>query len=525
MKNLLSLLALTCCLQSTAQSPNILLIIADDLGTDILTGYNSAPLMPNTPTIDSLMNVGLTFDNAWAAPSCTPTRATIMSGKYGIKTGVLKAPGDLDTIHTSVFRQIERFTNDEYNDAVIGKWHISMPPDYNHPYDHGLNHYNGVFQSSVPDYYAWEQTTQTSQVNMTDYVTQVLTDSAIHWIGNQTAPWFLWLAHVTPHTPIQLPPANTYDLQAVGTNFRKYIAMIENLDHEMNRLFSAMTPVEKANTTVIFIGDNGSTDPFIQDHPSNHAKGTVYEGGIKVPMVVSGYGVTRQGEREGALVHVNDIYATTIELTAQNLPGGLYNSLSFDHLLNGTAGAVRDFVYSEIDDGSTNSAWAIRDSRYKLIQLKDSLQEFYDLHLDTFELNNLISTLTPYQDSIRTLLETEGLQTRAAWSCNDHIQNGDEAGIDCGGTFCEPCTFASIEETNLALKAYPNPSDGFFRVTSSRVLEEVRVFDLLGKEVYGITVNDKSIELNLSHLAKGVFILKAVGADGESMQKIVLQGN
>ncbi len=83
--------------------PNILFIIADDLGVDMLNGYGFSGTKPVTPTLDSLRTNGITFAQVWSAPSCTPTRAATMSGKYGIKTGVLTAPGHLDTIHTSVF--------------------------------------------------------------------------------------------------------------------------------------------------------------------------------------------------------------------------------------------------------------------------------------------------------------------------------------------------------------------------------------------------------------------------------------
>jgi len=111
--------------QTNPNQPNILLIIADDMGIDVTNGYQQNALMPTIPTLDSLRAEGLTFKNAWAAPKCTPTRAAIMSGKYGVKTGVTNTPGHLDVSHTSLFKALESSTNGAYANALLGKWHIS----------------------------------------------------------------------------------------------------------------------------------------------------------------------------------------------------------------------------------------------------------------------------------------------------------------------------------------------------------------------------------------------------------------
>ncbi|MGB1207481.1 MAG: sulfatase-like hydrolase/transferase [Chitinophagales bacterium] len=115
--------------QTDPDHPNILLIIADDLGVDVFNGYHQNNLMATIPTLDSLRNVGIKFESTWATPQCAPSRAAIMSGKYGINNDVMKAPGNLDTIHTSIFKELSAQTNNLYSGAVIGKWHISQPND------------------------------------------------------------------------------------------------------------------------------------------------------------------------------------------------------------------------------------------------------------------------------------------------------------------------------------------------------------------------------------------------------------
>jgi arylsulfatase A-like enzyme len=142
----------------SAQQPNVLLIIADDMGNDAIEGFGvDIPNFPNTPNLNALKEEGITYRNAWATPICSPTRASIMSGKYGIKTGVMEVPGNLDLEHESLFTYIDRETNDAYSTAVIGKWHISSPINPNHPFEHGLDHYEGVIAGGVQDYYDWQK--------------------------------------------------------------------------------------------------------------------------------------------------------------------------------------------------------------------------------------------------------------------------------------------------------------------------------------------------------------------------------
>jgi len=479
--------------QTDPNYPNILLVIADDLGVDVSNGYHQGNLMPTTPTLDSLRNVGLTFDNVFSAPVCSPTRAAIMSGKYGVKNGVTGVPGNLDLSHTSLFDRLEEYTNDEYSKAVIGKWHISSPVNTQHPMEHGVDYYMGVISGAVPDYFDWNKTENGVITSDTNYVTSVFTDASIDWIESRDSPWFLWLAHVAPHTPYHVPPAELYSINTTGSNFRKYIAMIESLDHELNRTLYAMSPEVRANTLVIFVGDNGTPGNVLQDYPSGHGKGTLYQGGIRVPMIIAGAGVTRKGEREDALVHLADIHATILEAAGEDLPGGIDNSLSFYHLLSGDNGATRAYNHSEngTSMGSDNNGWTIRNDRYKLINFEDGVQEFYDLVLDSLEVNNLLLTsLTIDEQNAKDDLELEADIQRSSWSCRDYIQNGDEEGIDCGGSFCATCMSGVEEKDHLKnVMVYPNPNSGVFTITSeNESIQRIEFYslngELLGKELF-----------------------------------------
>lgn len=425
---------------SSQTKPNILLIIADDLGNDAIEGFGiEADNFPATPNLDELKSRGISYMNAWATPQCTPTRASILSGKYGINTGVMRPPGNLDLEHESIFNKINNETNDAYSTAVIGKWHISQPNNINHPFEHGADHYEGIIDGAVDDYYNWEKVENGEFIQVDEYVTTNLTNAAIDWVSSQESPWFLWLAHIAPHGPFQVPPDSLYTIENPTTNKEIYQASIEALDHEIGRLLDSMDEETRNNTIVIFLGDNGTPRPVLSEYPAQHGKGSMYEGGVRVPMIISGNGVTRNGEQESGLTQVNDLYATLFEVGTENdLPGGIYNSYSIKESFQEENSILRDYVYSDyIDDGILY--WAIRKGDYKLIQNEDGVQELYDLSLNAFEEDNLIDNLSNEEEQILVDLEEEATVIRNGWSCQDQILNGDEEEIDDCDTDATDC--------------------------------------------------------------------------------------
>ena len=348
-------------LYSQENKLNILLIIADDLGVDVTNGYQQNDRMPSTPHLDALRENGVTFTNTWAAPQCTPTRASIMSGKFGIKTGVMRPPGNLDLVHQSLFSKIEETSNDEYAGALIGKWHISSsnPVNYDHPNQHGIDHYEGLFNSAVPNYYLWDKVVNGMLTTSDEYVTTDLTNAAIDWISEQDNPWFLWLAHPAPHSPFHLPPDSLFTVGNTNNNLGKYLAAIEAMDYEIGRLVASMDQETIDNTVFIFVGDNGTPGSVIQNFPSTHSKGSLYEGGVRVPLFISGKGVSRVNETDDNINHVADLYSTILELTGTQLNGGTNNSLSLKPLLSCDIDLERPYIYTDYEDGNVLS-WAIR---------------------------------------------------------------------------------------------------------------------------------------------------------------------
>jgi arylsulfatase A-like enzyme len=406
-------------LPSIVSKPNILLIIADDMGLDATPNYTVGAAKPNMPVLQGLMQNGVSFDNVWGNPECSPTRASILTGKYGYHTGVLSVStnNEIPLSETSIQKYLDEKTGSAYSHAVIGKWHLGGTSNggINNPGNMGVGHYAGFLIGAMQNYSNWTLTTDGTQQNCTEYATSKFTDLAIDWIGKQDKPWFLWLAYTAPHTPFHLPPLNLHDRDNLSPDSASinatpqpyFFAMMEAMDTEIGRLLSSMSEAERNNTLIVFIGDNGTTREVIQTpYSKQKAKGTVYQGGIAIPLVVSGSGVTRKGEHEGALVNLTDLFATVADVAGTGTTA-INDSKSLRPLFTKTDNNFREFVYSELKS-NTLDYWTARNTNYKLIEYAAGTKEMYDLSTDPYEKTDLIKgTLTTEQTTAKLALEAE----------------------------------------------------------------------------------------------------------------------
>lgn len=424
------------------QPQNVLLILADDIGVDILSVYGEGEGFPVTPTLDRMANEGVLFRNAWSTPKCSSTRATILTGRYGFRTGVMDIVTSTDlqalSLDEIIIPEILSFRTQTHEQAMIGKWHLSncLNGQRQGPNLAGFSHYAGSLSNLVnggQSFFEWDKTVNGNTSRVHTYATTDSVNDALQWINQQTRPWFLYLALNAPHEPFQIPPhalvspatlallpkdaqgntspAGTY---CEGGNERFcYLAMVEAMDAEIGSLLAALPPEVSDQTTVIFVGDNG-TPPAIVRPPfdGRRAKSTLYEGGVNVPLIVRGVGVGNPNRESAALVNTTDLFATTLELAtgqavAEFLPPDLvHDSVSIVPILKDLSDAEpRTYVYTELFNPTRTNVesqfgQAIRNERYKLIRLTTQQRdEFYDLEADPFELNNLL--LNP-MDEVQT---------------------------------------------------------------------------------------------------------------------------
>jgi arylsulfatase A-like enzyme len=406
----LTSLALVCRASATAQ--NILLIIADDYGADSSSLYNSTNAgasLPPTPNIASLAQNGVLFRNAYANPICSPTRACLITGRHGFRTGI----GDVVMGPESPVLTSRELTLPEvfaanaplgYQLAQFGKWHLANGPMSPNTIG-GWPYFAGILMGGVASYTNWTKTVNgVSTANYTNYATTDLVNEAAAWIQAQAnQPWFAWVAFNAPHNPLHKPPnalcphytslsGTTADINA---NPRRYFeAMTEAMDTEIGRLLAA---VNRTNTHIIFLGDNGTLGQVIQPpFSATRAKGTLYEGGVRVPFIVAGPAVANPGRTNDTLLHAVDVFATVLDLAgisnAVTLTTNVIDSQSIVPLLTGTSNLTR-YVYAEKFNTNApvaSDGRALRNSQFKLIQFTGS-EELYDLLADPYEHTNLLS--------------------------------------------------------------------------------------------------------------------------------------
>ena len=397
-----------------ATTPNILLIIADDLGADVAPCLAPQAQRVPMPHIESLCTAGVVFKRAWANPTCSPTRATILTGRYGFRTGVgQQILGNTTNALPTTETTLPQIITPDYASAAIGKWHLANRsnggPD--HPESTGFDHYAGLMIGAHQDYYNWRRTEDGQTVDVAEYSTTRITDDAITWLDSQSPgkPWLLWIAYTAPHLPLHLPPADlhtqaglTGDQDHINANpMAYYRAAAEALDSEVGRLFDHIGDQTLANTWIVFVGDNGSPGQVIpQPRSGNQAKGTLYEGGIHVPVVIAGPGLVEPGRHVDAPINLADLYSTLAELTGRERTqlesaNALIDSVSLvPYLTQAQSDDQRHWIYSEIFGSEIDPARAgrtIRDRRYKLIRFDQGRDAFYDLESDPFETSHLSS--------------------------------------------------------------------------------------------------------------------------------------
>jgi arylsulfatase A-like enzyme len=252
----------------------------------------------------------------------------------------------------------------------------------------------------------WTKTVNGKQKSgSTNYATTDVVDDAVAWIqANGSQPWFAWVAFNAAHWPLHKPPKHLHGYDSlpgtpahISANPRPYFeAMVEAMDTEIGRLLSA---VDRTNTHIIFIGDNGTEPNLIQPpYFSSHAKYTLYEGGIKVPLIIAGPAVVNPGRTNDTLTHAVDLFATILELAGINVAATVPASTTMDShsllsVLQGGTDSSR-CVYAELFSTSAPTASdgrALRNSQFKLIRFNSVREEFYDLLADPYERTNLLA--------------------------------------------------------------------------------------------------------------------------------------
>ena len=404
-----------------AEKPNVVLIVMDDLGQRDLGCYGSTYY--KTPHIDALAKQGVRFTEAYAAcPVCSPTRASILTGKYPQRVNITDwIPGQPDRPMHKLSRPIirnelpleeitiaEALKSAGYATAHIGKWHLGGVGF--EPQKQGFDINIGGDQTGNPASYFAPYKNKTRGIPGLDnapdgeYLTDRLTTEAIQFIAaNRAKPFFLYLPHYGVHTPLQAKK-DVIAKYAVGKPGSQgnptYAAMVESMDDSVGRLMHTLDELKlRDNTLVIFTSDNGGLATLegmpaapTFNGPLREGKGYLYEGGVRVPLIMRGPGVVKPGVLDGAVGSI-DFMPTILDICGVTTDVKM-DGVSLKPKLAGTTQAARDLYwhYPHYANQGSKPGGAIRSGDYKLIEYyEDHRQELFNVKTDLSESRNLVA--------------------------------------------------------------------------------------------------------------------------------------
>jgi len=410
---------------ATARPMNIVFILADDLGWTDLGSYGSQYY--ETPGIDRLVREGVKFTSAYSAATvCSPTRGAFLTGKYPARTRLtdfllgevrpyekLKEPDWQRYLPLEEVTIAERLKELGYVTALMGKWHLGdMPHPYGYPANQGFDlTVGGVWVANHVPPHARPNPLLNLPEQPEGYLADRLTDSALAFMeANRDRPFFLFLSHFVPHTPMQGKPElvekyRRKDTTGLKQNNPVHAAMVESLDDSVGRILDELKRLGlEENTVLVFTSDNGGEvggangRGFQTDvSPLRLGKGSAYEGGVRVPAVIKWPGVTRAGRVTDVPTSTVDYFPTFLEIAGQRpAAGAVLDGVSLVPVLRGADTLGREAIYwhfphyhSPIDSPYS----AMRMGDWKLVHFfEDDRAELYNIKDDIGETKDLATT-------------------------------------------------------------------------------------------------------------------------------------
>lgn len=392
-----------------ASRPNILLILADDLGyADV--GFQGSRDVP-TPNLDALARRSVRCTSGYVShPFCSPTRAGLLTGRYQQRFGHENNPAWLPDDPTvglplSQVTLPQALKTAGYVTGAVGKWHLGGHPSF-HPLKRGFDEYYGVLGGGhqyLPGPKGGAEYTIPIDRNgvkepHTGYLTEAFGREAVAFVKRHAgAPWFLYLAFNAPHTPLQAPESYQARIKpgAIDTPERRtYAAMMAAEDDAIGATLAALRETgADANTLIFFMSDNGGPyiqqPPFTSNSPLRGAKGSTYEGGIRVPFLVSWPGRLPEGRDYAQPIISLDVFKTALAVSGAKPPAGVQldgeNIIPF--LSGKKSGAPHERLFWRTGGGDQI---AVRQGPWKWRQAKGQPAELYNLDQDIGEATNVI---------------------------------------------------------------------------------------------------------------------------------------
>ncbi len=401
---LTALLIITCLGLQAASPPNVVFIMADDLGYGDLGCYGSPDI--RTPHLDQLAKEGIRFTDYYATgPTCSPTRAGFLTGRYPQRIGM-----DNALYYQEMGRGIDpegrtlahSFQAAGYTTGLSGKWHLGYDTE-RQPNHQGFNHFFGLLGGNHHYFQHMDRIgvhdlwLNTEPVKRRGYSTDLITEDALGFIrNNQKNPFFLYLSHAAPHFPWQGPGDQGKDIRPKHKSWQigdreTYRAMVESMDAGIGRVLKLIDDLDlRGNTLVVFCSDNGG-HTYSDNRPMGGDKATLWEGGIRVPCIARWPGRFKEGSISSAPVNTMDWSATFRNLIGQDVAAG--DGGDVFKLLESPDLAARRTMFWRRKSGPKrkviNPGRAVRQGDWKLLQMENGTTHLFHISSDVSESTNL----------------------------------------------------------------------------------------------------------------------------------------
>ncbi len=395
-------LLLTLALQvvAAADKPNVLLVMTDDQGYGDFSLHGN-PLL-ETPNLDRFAREGIQFERFFVSPFCAPTRASLLTGRYSLRTGTWSVTHNKEAMRSSEVTLAEALRANGYRTGCFGKWHNGS--HYPHtPTGQGFDEFLGFNHGHINNYFDTLLLRGTKPEKTKGYLTNVLSDEAIRFIMKQDEkdrPFFCYLSYNAPHTPTQIPDKwfNLFKAKGLDDQLAAIYGMCANLDENFARVIAALEKSDlRDNTIVLFLTDNGAnSDRF--NAGMRGRKVSVHEGGSRVPLFIQWPRRFEKAQVVRQLAAHIDLYPTILELCGAKAPEGPpIDGRSLVPLLeNPEANWNSRLLFTSTNMGDTPKPFpaAVRSDQYRLVHARKSKAwELFDMQADPGETTNLAKRL------------------------------------------------------------------------------------------------------------------------------------
>ena len=365
--------------------PNVVLILTDDQGWGDVRSHGNEKI--DTPTLDRFAASGARFDRFFVCPMCAPTRASLLTGRWNLRTGASWVSHGKEILRLDEVTLGNALADAGYATGCFGKWHNGEYGPY-HPNDRGFQQFVGFCRGAWENYFDAVIEENRKPLATEGYITDVLTDAALEFIEqNRDRPFFCYLPYNAPHHPFQVPEEYfaKYAARGLDPQTACVYGMVENIDENLARILLRLDELNLAdNTLVIFTSDNGPARPRYNGGMRG-IKASVDEGGVRVPCFIRWPGHIRPGTTVSQIAAHIDLFPTILELCDAQLPKTLpLDGRSLVPLLQGDCeGWPERMLFSHQNRfGETlMTPGAVRSQQYRLVN-RGKGYELYDMESD-----------------------------------------------------------------------------------------------------------------------------------------------